>query len=113
MRGPDPSYLGAEQVLSLGYDNDQDEKRFIGQLLILSVKTGSPCHQWPWARYVTNAQSHAPQTCLFCGVQGENALRQGDVFAGSWQMLANIFPVGLKATFHLRLCFQVIATSIF
>lgn len=87
MRGPDPSYLGAEQVLSLGYDNNQDEKRFIGQLLILSVKTGSPCHQWPWARYVTNAQSHAPQACLFCGVQGAKRSEAGRCFC---RVLANV-----------------------
>lgn len=75
---------------------------------------GTCCHQRPWARCVTHAQSCAfGHACSApCGKWGQNALRQGDVCAGSWQTSTNTFPGGLKAIFHLCLCFQVIATSI-
>lgn len=74
---------------------------------------GCPFHQWTWARDVANAQSHHLKPTCSVGYWEQNAQRQGTVFAGSWQTLANMFPPGLMPTFYLCLCFQVIATSIF
>lgn len=74
----------------------------------------SPCHWWPWVCYVTSAQSRASLTYLFCGAWGTKSFQgQGNVTAGSWQVLANAFLTGLKATLHLCLFFQVTATFTF
>lgn len=101
MSGPDPSQLGSEwifwaavNIVSRGGSPLSPEA--LGTLCYPRSQLGL------WDLPVQDPVGNWEQ----------NALRQGDVSAGSWQTLANTFPAGLKAIFHLCLCFQVIATSI-